>query len=264
MLNRSWGWRAALGILVIDHDPVAESEFAAMAPVGVSVNAARFESPRKPGTADYGTDPARRVAESADVRRGLAVLGGMRLDAVCVCFTTSSFLGGVDFDRRFAVEAGELTGGIPVLTAATATVRALAAVGITRPFVLLPPWFKDEIAEAGAAYLAAAGFPPAGLRRYDLGRGWRDLPPWATWDAGAQWEVRPDEVYRQVRTAVPADADGVLVAGNGLRCVDAIAPLEADTGLPVVTSNQACLWECLRMAGTTTADVTGYGRLFTA
>ena len=35
----------------------------------------------------------------------------------------------------------------------------------------------------------------------------------------------------------------------GLRSFEAIEPLETDTGLPVVTSNQAGLWQALRMAG---------------
>jgi maleate cis-trans isomerase len=261
---RAGGWRAALGILVIDHDPVAEAEFWAMAPRGVTVNAARFESPRKPGTSDYGVDPARVVAESPDVARGLGCLGNMRLDAICVCFTTSSFFGGVEFDKTFASQASVLAQGIPVLTAAQAITAAMTAVGIHHPFVVVPPWFKAEIVDAGRAYLTEAGFIPAGMRNFELGRGWRDLHPWEMWDAGAQWEVRPEEVYRQIRRTMPAGADGVLIAGNGLSCVEAIGQLEADLGVPVITSNQACLWYCLRTAGTATADVTGYGRLFSA
>lgn len=256
-----WGWRASFGILVIDRDPVAESEFWAMAPAGVTVNAARFESPRKPGTADYGEDPARIVAESEDMARGLHFLGGMRLDAICVCFTTSSFFGGASFDESFVVQAREKAHGTVVVTAAQATTAAMRAVGMTRPYVVVPPWFKDEIVEAGRGYFAAAGFSPVGVRRFVLGRGWSGLPPWETWDAGAQWEVRPEDVYRQVRGSVPDGADGVVLAGNGFRCAEAVGVLEEDLGLPVVTSNQACLWHCLEVAGVG-GGVEGYGRLF--
>ncbi|MBC6447546.1 maleate cis-trans isomerase family protein [Actinokineospora xionganensis] len=260
MLTDSWGWRAAFGILVIDHDPVAEAEFWAMAPAGVAVNAARFASPRRPGTSEYG-DQAREVAQSPDIARGLDCFGGMRLDAICVCFTTSSFLGGAEFDKAFAEQASVRAQGIPALTAAQATVAAMGAVGMTAPYVMVPPWFKDEIVAAGRQYLTAAGFPPVAMDRLDVGG---TLRPWELWDAGAQWEVRPEQVYHQVRRMIPADADGVVIAGNGLRCVDTIGPLEADLGVPVVTSNQACLWHCLRTARVDPAGVSGYGRLFAA
>ncbi|MBM7774251.1 maleate cis-trans isomerase [Actinokineospora baliensis] len=264
MRSDRWGWRAAIGVLVIDKDPVAESEFWSMAPTGVSIVAARFESPRKPGTSDYGDDPAELVASSPDVARGLEFFGGMQLDAICVCFTTSSLFGGPAFDVSFAARASAAAGGTPVVTAAQSSAAALAAVGVSRPYVVVPPWFKDEIVEVGRSYFTEAGHPPVDIQRFRMGRGWDALKPWETWDAGAQWEVRPADVYRQVRADFPSSADGILLAGNGFRCADAVASLEADLGVPVVTSNQACLWHSLRTAGTATGDVSGYGRLFSA
>ena len=59
----------------------------------------------------------------------------------------------------------------------------------------------------------------------------------------------------------PDDVDGVLVAGNGFRAIDAIQPLEEDLDRPVLTANQTCLWHCLQIAGVNT-PVSGYGRLY--
>ncbi|MGE5830333.1 MAG: hypothetical protein ACM30G_18500 [Micromonosporaceae bacterium] len=256
----NWGWCARFGILVIDKDPVAEAELWAMAPPGVTLHAARFESPRPPGSDSYGTDPARTVAESPDVARGLGFLGQMRLDAICLCFTTSSFFGGYGFDDGFIREASAKAHGTPVTTSALATVNAMRATGMRNPYLVMTPWFKDAIVEAAEKYVNAAGFGIAGVHRFDLGVGWRDMQPWEIWDHGGQWVVQPEEVYRQVRRTLPAGADGVVVAGNGFRAVDTIEPLERDLGVPVVTSNQACLWHCLRIAGTMTTT-SGYGRL---
>ncbi|MEO6083277.1 MAG: hypothetical protein ABIQ18_09230, partial [Umezawaea sp.] len=64
------------------------------------------------------------MAESEDMARGLHFLGGMRLDAICVCFTTSSFLGGASFDASFVVRAREMAHGTAVVTAAQATTAA--------------------------------------------------------------------------------------------------------------------------------------------
>ncbi|HET8641033.1 MAG TPA: hypothetical protein VFM37_03790 [Pseudonocardiaceae bacterium] len=260
MIADASGWRARFGLLVIDKDPVAESEFWAMAPSGVTAHVARFESPRAPGTSEYGDDPARIVARSPDVARGLTFFGGMRLDAICLCFTTSSFLGGFGSDERFADEAARRAPGIPVVTAASAAVQAMAALGVRRPFVVSPPWFKDGILDAARAYFADAGYQVSGQLRFDLGVGWRGLQPWQVWDAGGQWEIRPEQVYHQVRRGLPADADAVLIAGNGFSCLPAIEPLEHDLGVPVITSNQACVWKCLRTAGVT-ARIAGAGRL---
>lgn len=259
-LEDSWGWRGRFGLLVVDTDPVAETECRAMLPPGTTAHVARFASPRAPGSSEYGADPARAVADSADISRGLDDLGRMRLDAICLCFTSSSFFGGYGFDDKFVVEASSRAHGRPVTTAALATVTALRTLGVRRPFLVVPTWFKDAILQAAFGYLAGAGFQVSGHLRFDLGPGWREMHPWEVWDHGGQWEVRPEEVYRQVRQSLPPGSDGVLVAGNGLRAQAAIDPLEADLGLAVVTSNQASMWHCLRLAGISAA-VPGAGRL---
>ena len=60
-------------------------------------------------------------------------------------------------------------------------------------------------------------------------------------------KVMPDETYRFARAVATdtLDADGILISCGNLRTFEAIEPLEADTGLPVVTSNQAGLWQAL-------------------
>ncbi|MFD5428941.1 hypothetical protein [Streptomyces sp. NPDC127084] len=258
-----WGRRARIGILVIDKDPVPETEFWAMAPPGVSVHAARFGSPRQPGSEDYGEDPAERVAGSAELARGLDALGAMELDAICLCFTTSSFFGGVGFDQRFIDRATRAAHAVPVTTVASAMTAALRESGVTRPYLVVPPWFKPAIVEAGERYFADAGFPVAGTHLFDLGTGWRNMKPWEVWDHGGQWHVDPDEVCRQVRRTLPADADGVLMAGSGFRTLAAIGHLESDLCMPVITSNQAGLWESLRIAGIAApAPQQALGRLF--
>ena len=54
-----------------------------------------------------------------------------------------------------------------------------------------------------------------------------------------------DALYRQVRAQCPAEADGVLMVGTGLRCVGLLEALEQDLRRPVVSANQASLWALL-------------------
>jgi len=256
----SWGWAATIGILVIHKDPVPEAELWAMAPSGVTLHTARFESPRRRGH-DYGEDAALAVAESADVARGLDFFAQLEVDVVCLCFGSASFLGGPGFDAAFAASASKLAGGTPVTTAAAAMLDALRATGVYHPVLVSPPWFTATNAAATERFFADAGIEIAGTVRFDLGPGWRGLETFEIYDNGGHWYVRPEEVYRQVRRSFPATADGVLIPGSSFRSLEAIEMLERDLGVPVVASNQACLWHCLQLAGIHSV-VSGCGRLF--
>jgi len=255
-----WGWRARVGILVIHKDAVPEAEIWAMAPPGVTVHAARFDSPRRPG-ADFAGDHAAVLAESPDIARGLDQLGQMRLDVICLCFGSSSFLAGAGFDARFAEQASRRAGGTPVTTAPLAMIDAMRVLGVARPYLLSPPWFTATSYAAAQRYFADEGLTFAGQTRFDLGPAWRDSQTFEIYDKGGQWEVRPEDVYRQARASFPPDADGILIPGSGFRSLEAIEPLEHDLGVPVITSNQACLWHCLRLAGVLDTEI-GVGRLF--
>ena len=64
-------------------------------------------------------------------------------------------------------------------------------------------------------------------------------------------KVSPEQTYRLAREVVRSapQADGILISCGNLRTFEVIEALEIDTRLPVVTSNQAGLWQVLRMAG---------------
>ena len=53
----------------------------------------------------------------------------------------------------------------------------------------------------------------------------------------------------------------MLISCTDFPSLPLIAPLEAELGAPVVTSNSAGLWACLRRAGVDDAPAAG-GRLF--
>jgi maleate isomerase len=126
--------------------------------------------------------------------------------------------------------------------------------------LVLPPWFGLPFLDQAAAYCAARGAAPVRTIRYDPGPGWRDLPPGELYAHGMGFAQQIAPLYEQVRAACPDDADGVLLAGTGFRCVGLIEALEQDLGRPVVTANQASLWHGLRQAGVRPA-VEGYGAL---
>jgi len=77
-------------------------------------------------------------------------------------------------------------------------------------------------------------------------------------EIGALW---PEDAHRQVVESVDEEVDAVFISCTNYRTFGIIEQLEADLGVPVVTSNQATLWDAL---GHTDVDRTEVelGRLF--
>ncbi len=255
----NWGWRARFGMFIVSSEAVPEAEWWAMMPSGVSVHASRIRAPAPWASSHDGDSGTLTLAD--DLVRGAGHFAAMRLDAVVVGHSSSSILGGVDWDDSVVKELRSL---LPAETRVTTNGldcrAAMQASGITKPFIVFPPWFNEVLVDSGMAYFSAQGFSPVGSLSADPGRQWRDLPPAQLYAHGMGFEQDVESLYRQVRKALPADADGVLIAGTGFRCVGIIDALEQDLRRPVITANQASLWHCLRIAGVS-VTVTGYGRL---
>ncbi|HEX2279445.1 MAG TPA: hypothetical protein VHN13_20335 [Candidatus Tectomicrobia bacterium] len=111
-----------------------------------------------------------------------------------------------------------------------------------------PPWFREEVTQAGAAYFRGQGFDVVYAGSVEPHRGFSEVPA--------------SELYEWARTHVPAEADAVFFGGNGLRAMGVIRALEEDWDRTVLTANQVALWQALRCGGMR-APVGGYGRLFT-
>jgi maleate isomerase len=256
--NDNWGWKARIGMFIVASEAVPEAEWWAMAPPHVSVHAARVTA-----RAPWATWNADRsgVDLADDLARGAAQFATMRLSAVVLGHSSSSVLGGAGWDEAVVARLSEILGpGIAATTNGLDSQAALRAAGVRRPFVVVPAWFDDAFAAAAAGYYRDRGFEPAGHLRYDPGRKWRDMAPGELYPAGMGFEQEVEPLYAQIRAACPADADGVLIAGTGFRCVAVLDALEQDLQRPVVSANQASLWHCLRLSGVR-STVDGYGSL---
>lgn len=254
----NWGWRARIGLFIVGSEAVPEAEWWAMAPPGVSVHAARVTA-RAPW-ASWREDRT-GVDLADDLQRGCRQFSAMHLSAVVLAHTTSSVVGGKGWDAAAASGlSAALGGGAVVTTNGMDTLAALRASGVKRPFLVLPPWFPDDTVDAAVRYYAEHGLPPAAYLRTDPGRKWRDLPPGDLYGHGMGVAQEVEPLYAQIRAACPAAADGVLIAGTGFRCVAILELLERDLDRPVISANQASLWQCLRLSGIR-APVDGYGKL---
>ncbi len=254
----NWGWQARIGMFIVSSEAVPEAEWWAMLPPNVSVHAARVTA-RAPW-ARWRDDRAGVELED-DLARGCRQFATMRLSAVVVGHSSSSILGGKGWDEAVVAHLSALFGaGTRVTTNGLDCLAALGASEIRRPFLVLPPWFTDQAVAAGVRYFADQGVTLAGHYRFDPGRKWRDVPPGDLYGQGMGFEQEIEPLYAQIKAACPAEADGVLIAGTGFRCVGILDALERDLRRPVVSANQASLWRCLRMSGVHT-PISGYGSL---
>ncbi len=254
----NWGWQARIGMFIVGNEAVPEAEWWAMVPPHVSVHAARVTA-RAPWA--RWRDDRSGVELEEDLARGCRQFAAMRLSAVVIGHSSSSVLGGKGWDEAVVERlAGQLAEGVFVTTNGLDSRAAMHATGVRRPFLVLPPWYGDEIMAAAVRYYADLGVAPSGHLRYDPGRKWRDLPPGDLYPQGMGFEQEIEPLYAQVRAACPSEADGVFIAGTGFRCVGILDALEQDLGRPVLSANQVSLWHCLRRSGVL-APVSGYGSL---
>lgn len=254
----NWGWQARIGMFIVGNEAVPEAEWWAMLPPDVSVHAARVTA--KAPWARWRDDRA-GVELEEDFARGCRQFAAMRLSAVVVGHSSSSILGGEGWDEAVVAHLSTLLGAGPrVTTNGLDCLAALRALAVRRPFLVLPPWYDEQIVAAAIGYCADRGAAPAAHLRYDPAGRWRDLPPGELYAHGMGFEQEIEPLYAQIRAACPAEADGVMIAGTGFRCAGILDALEQDLQRPVVSANQASLWRCLRLSGVHT-PVSGYGRL---
>lgn len=258
MANDNWANLARIGMFIVGREVVPEAEWWAMAPPGVSIHAARVTagSPWAPWNADRSA-----VSLPDDLVRGCRDFAAIGVDVAVLGHSSSSIVGGAGWDEAAIVALGEALGPKVRPTTNGADVRAaLAHLGVRKPFLVMPAWMSDGVLAAAGRYLDAYGTPAAAVFRYRPPAPWDAMAPDALYPAGMATAQETDLLLEQVLDQCPADADGVILAGTGFRCVGIIAELEARLARPVVTANQASLWNALRLAGVT-ARREGYGML---
>ena len=227
------GWRARIGMILPMDNAVLEPEIAALGLGGVSTHVARL------ATKTREEMPTSGVALSE-------VFNELEVDAVGYACAETSFIGGQDTNHTVRDGITRATGR-PAVTAIGAMVEALEALGAHRPAIVAP--YRQASVEALRGYVDQAGLDIAGLVAHDFAQDSSDPREW--YETNRQ---PPSTAYRLARAADTAEADVVTIFATNLRTFEVLAPLEADLGKPVVSSNSALLWALLRRCGVATDD----------
>jgi maleate isomerase len=223
-----YGWRAKIGRISPSPETVGAEEWRRSMPDGVCLVETR--------TLVHDVTVEGLAEAVTQVERAALELASAEVDLILQAGTAIAFFRGLGHDAELSRRIAAAT-GIRATTSLTAVVEALRALGIRRPAIAtsyiadIDARLKDVLEKSGFEVAAIKGM---GIKKsIDMGK------------------VKPEETYRlakDVARSAPG-ADGIFVSCGNLRSFEAIEPLETDTGLPVVTSNQAGLWQALRLVG---------------
>tara|TARA_B100000965_G_scaffold378039_1_gene372580 strand:- start:192 stop:971 length:780 start_codon:yes stop_codon:yes gene_type:complete len=237
-MDKGRHWRAKLGFILMSTDLAAESDFFDMAPKDVAVYITRLK------TDDYTTNEtlSRHIEYMADAAS--RIQPDTKPNVISYSCTSGSIVIGEEIIKK------EIKKGAPYsipMTLVTGVIDALKELKIKKIVVGTP--YLDEINIKEAEFLYEKGFSVLNIQGLNLTKGI---------EFGT---VTPDYWIKFAEELDEDDADAIFLSCGGIRSTEVIDKIEQKIGKPVITSNQAQMWSCLRRAGVQD-NVLGFGKLF--
>jgi len=229
--------RAKIGYVLLATEQTVQDDVMKLRPDGVGIHFTRAAIPDSI-TNETLAAQVDLLAECASV-----LLPDGSLDVVCYGCTSGSLV--IGEERVFA----ELNKGAPKAIATsliTGVIRALRALNVKSLVVATP--YLDEINKRELQYLEKAGFEVVAIEGLNIERD-SDMV-----------RVSPEYITEFALSIDHASADAIFISCGALRSLDVVQAIEDKAGKPVVTSNQAMIWDTLRLAGIMDT-IPGYGRL---
>lgn len=229
-----------IGLIILATDHTTEVDFQRMvasARIGVYATRIPYANP---------VTPENLRAMQPSLTSGAAlILPGEPLDVVMYSCTSASVVIG-DAAVKAAVKAAKPTAS--VVTPTAAAVSGLQAFSARRISVLTP--YTVETGRPMADYFLALGFDIARFTCLGLA------------DDREMARISPAEIVAFAKEATAPDSDALFISCTAVRAAGVAAEIEAAIGKPVVTSNLATAWACLRLCGDAAARP-ALGRLMT-
>lgn len=213
--------RARIGLIIPSVNRMTEPQFNHYAPEGLGVHVARGR---------VAGEPNRTVAELTDeIAHAAGTLADAHPDLIVFHCTHTSMKEGADGEARI-IGLIRKTTGIEALSTSSLVNDALRALGLKRLVVLSPYQSNADI----IAYLGAAGFTVV-----------KDVA--LKCKTAADFEaITPQRWLELARENDTPEADGIFLSCTNTTQIEAVAAIERELGKPVINSNQAVLWGCLK------------------
>jgi maleate isomerase len=229
--------QARIGLIIPSSNRLTEPQFNQFAPREVDTHVTRLRMTgkfRKPLN-----ELKRSLVEASEA------LSDVKPGVIVFHCTANSMENGLSHESAI-VEIIEQASGCPSFTTAQAITEAFDHFGIKK-LVLISPYVKATN-EHEVRYLKEAGYTVV----HELGLGLQ---------TDGYSAVTPEEWKNIVKDNARSDADGYFLSCTNTRMIEAIVDIEREINKPVVSSNQATLWACLKRLGVGHSDKR-LGRLF--
>ncbi len=234
--------RAAIGLIVLATDYTIEHEwrliFSSLSGVALYHSRIANEPTITPETL-RAMEPG--ITHCTDVM----LPGGGRLDVVAYGCTAASMAIGED---KVIANINKARPNVAGTTPITAAFAAFDAYGAKRIGVLTP--YRADVNRIAADYIRARGY---------------EVPVFGSFndeDDGRVARIDAASIKAGVnRLKAERDVDAIFISCTSVRIAEAVAEIEADTGLPVTSSNHAMAWHVLRLAGVND-ELPQWGSLF--
>lgn len=236
-LDRGFG-DIRLGLIVLSTDESLEAELAQVVH-GHRVNLLHARIPFHPQVTPDS------LAQMEQDLPATAALLPARLDAIGYCCTSGATIIGPNRVRKVIQD---IHPDVPISTPITAVTSALKSLNVSKIAFVSP--YVSSVTAPIRAYLAAEGI------------GTRSEVSFAQEHDPYVARISEASTKAAMLAAVEdTKADAIFVSCTNLRTFGIIEAVESETGLPVVSSNQALIWHLLRLAGAKPKGW-GPGRLF--
>jgi maleate cis-trans isomerase len=237
-----YGWRARLGVLVPSGNVVIEPEFKLMTPEGVACHYHRFTFVGGKTNEEVVKNLRRAEDHIADASE---VISHVNPAVVVMAGTGVSFIDGYGYDQMLIKKMKERNGNVPTTTTSTSVIAAFRKLGITK--VSMGMAYVEQVSRTAMKFVEDNGVKV--IKAKWLNKGGTDIA-----------EVSKETIYRLAKEVDDPESEGVFISCVNLHTVEIIEKLESDLKKPVITSNQATMWNILRMADIKDR-INGFGRL---
>lgn len=219
--------RARIGFICVANAGLTEGDMFAMRPQGVGLGFTRVRM-----RVDCTLESLSGMEDDLDESISTLFPGRQDIDVLCYNCTAGSFVIGED---KIVAKIRAVRPGVQATTLLSGVTAALRAVGAKR--IAVGTAYTADINALEAAYFGDNGFEVVNMAGLDL-----------LIDADMN-RVSPDYLCTFAKSVDRPQADAVFISCGALRSTEIVDRLEQQLGKPVISSNQASLWNCLRLAG---------------
>jgi maleate isomerase len=231
-------WRGKIGFILLAMEQTVEDDVFALLPEGVGAHFARIPMSNQVNS-----------QQLAAMAPGIAEVAGRILpqgDLSVLCYTCSSGAIVIGEQRVFEALRQSHPKALPT-TVMTGSVRALRALNAHKIIIFTP--YLDEVNQNVRRFMKERNFNILDLHGLNIANN-SEID-----------RIEPEFIREYARQLDRPEADAFFICCGAMRSLGIVGALEQDLKKPVVVSNQAMMWDVLRLCGIE-EPCAGYGSLF--